>query len=95
ITADWGGLPYDDVLRATDAAEKLPGIEPGHTCAAGASYGGYLIDWIAGHTNRYRCLVTHDGVFDLRSMYGATEELWFPEFEFGGAHWDKREVYEK
>ena len=83
------------MLRATDAAEQLPFVEPGRACAAGASYGGYLVDWIAGHTDRYRCLVTHDGVFDLRSMYGATEELWFPEGEFGGPYWEQPEQYAK
>ena len=95
ITDDWGGLPYDDVMRATDAAEQLPFVDAGRTCAAGASYGGYLVDWIAGHTDRYRCLVTHDGVFDLRSMYGATEELWFPEWEFKGPYWSNPESYAK
>ena len=95
ISKDWGGLAYDDLLRATDAAEKLPFVEAGRTCAAGASFGGYMIDWIAGHTDRYRCLVTHDGVFDLRSMYGATEEIWFPEFEFGGPYWEQPEQYAK
>ena len=95
ISKDWGGLAYDDLLRATDAAERLPFVEPGRTCAAGASYGGYMVDWIAGHTDRFKCLVTHDGVFDLRSMYGATEEVWFPEFEFGGAYWETPEQYSK
>jgi dipeptidyl aminopeptidase/acylaminoacyl peptidase len=93
INADWGGRAYEDVLRGTDFAEKLPGVDPGRTAAAGASYGGYLINWIAGHTDRYRALVSHDGVFDLRSMYGATEELWFVEWEFKGPYWEHPEVY--
>ena len=59
--------------------------------AAGASYGGYLINWIAGHTDRYRALVSHDGVFNLASMYGTTEELWFPEWEFKGTPWENPE----
>ena len=95
ISGDWGGLAYDDVMRATDAAEKLPFVEPGHTCAAGASYGGYLIDWIAGHTDRFRCLVSHDGVYDLVAEYGSTEELWFPEWEFRGPPWKNPELYKK
>ena len=70
-------------------------MEKGRTAAAGASYGGYMVDWIAGHTDRYRVLVSHDGVFDLRSMYGATEELWFPEWEFRGPYWANREMYER
>ena len=57
--------------------------------AAGGSYGGYMIDWILGHTQRFKALVSHDGVYDLRSEFGATEELWFPLWEFGGTPWDK------
>jgi dipeptidyl aminopeptidase/acylaminoacyl peptidase len=95
INADWGGRAYEDVMKGTDWAEALPYVEKGRTSAAGASYGGYLVDWIAGHTDRFRALVTHDGVFDLRSMYGATEELWFPEWEFRGPYWKQRELYEK
>jgi hypothetical protein len=78
INADWGGRAYEDVMKGTDYAEALPYVDKGRTTAAGASYGGYLVDWIAGHTDRFRALVSHDGVFDLASMYGATEELWFP-----------------
>lgn len=95
ISRDWGGLAYDDILRAVDAAEQRPDVERGRTCAAGASFGGYMIDWIAGHTDRFKCLVTHDGVFDLASEYGSTEELWFPEWEFGGAYWENPELYRK
>jgi dipeptidyl aminopeptidase/acylaminoacyl peptidase len=75
--------------------ERLPYVDKERFCAAGASYGGYMIDWIAGHTDRFRCLVTHDGVFDLASMYGSTEELWFPEWEFRGTPWDNPEMYRK
>ena len=95
ISGDWGGLPYEDVMRATDAAEKLPYVDPGHTCAAGASFGGYMVDWIAGHTDRFKCLVSHDGVFDLTSEYGSTEELWFPEWEFRGPPWENTELYRR
>ena len=95
ISGDWGGLAYDDVMRATDAAEKLPFVETGRTCAAGASYGGFMIDWIAGHTDRFRCLVSHDGVYDLQAAYGSTEELWFPEWEFKGPPWQNRELYQQ
>ncbi len=95
INADWGGRAYEDVMKGTDWAEALPYVEKGRTAAAGASYGGYLVDWIAGHTDRFRALVSHDGVFDLVSMYGATEELWFAEWEFRGPFWQSREVYEK
>ncbi len=95
ISRDWGGLAYDDILRAVDAAEARPDVEKGRTCAAGASFGGYMIDWIAGHTDRFRCLVTHDGVFDLVSEYGSTEELWFPDWEFGGPYFEHPDLYRK
>jgi dipeptidyl aminopeptidase/acylaminoacyl peptidase len=95
ISGDWGGVAYEDVMRATDAAEKLPFVETGRTCAAGASFGGYMVDWIAGHTDRFKCLVSHDGVFDLVSEYGSTEELWFPEWEFRGPPWENPELYRR
>jgi dipeptidyl aminopeptidase/acylaminoacyl peptidase len=93
INGDWGGRAYEDVMRGTDYAEALPFIAKGRTVAAGASYGGYLVNWIAGHTDRFKALVSHDGIFDLQSMYGATEELWFAEWEFGGPFWEKPEIY--
>ena len=93
ITLDWEGKAYEDIMRGTDYAEALPYVEKGRTAAAGASYGGYMVNWIAGHTDRYRALVTHDGIFDLRSMYSSTEELWFPDWEFGGPPWESPEFY--
>jgi dipeptidyl aminopeptidase/acylaminoacyl peptidase len=63
--------------------------------AAGASYGGTMINWICGHENPFKALVSHDGVYDQRSMWGATEELWFPEWELGGLFWEEGNVYEK
>ena len=71
----------------------LPGVDAARVAAAGASYGGYMINWIAGQTDRFKALVSHDGVFDLVSMYGSTEELWFPEWEFGGPYWSHPEGY--
>ena len=65
INGDWGGRCYEDILRGTDYAEALPYVDPGRTVAAGASFGGYMINWIAGHTDRYKALVSHDGLFDL------------------------------
>jgi dipeptidyl aminopeptidase/acylaminoacyl peptidase len=93
INRDWGGKAYEDVMKGTDFAESLPYVEKGRTTAAGASYGGYMINWIAGQTDRFKALVSHDGVFDLVSMYGSTEELWFPEWEFGGPYWAHPEGY--
>jgi dipeptidyl aminopeptidase/acylaminoacyl peptidase len=93
INGDWGGEAFEDVMKGTDFALTLPGVDRARVAAAGASYGGYLINWIAGHTDRFKALVTHDGVFDLVSMYGSTEELWFPEWEFGGPYWSHPEGY--
>jgi dipeptidyl aminopeptidase/acylaminoacyl peptidase len=93
INGDWGGKCYEDVLRGTDFAESQPYVLKGRTVAAGASFGGYMVNWIAGHTDRYRALVSHDGLFDLVSMYGSTEELWFVEWEFKGAYWDNPAAY--
>jgi len=95
INRDWGGKPYDDLMAVTDYVEKLPYVDAGHISAAGGSYGGYMIDWILGHTGRFKCLVSHAGVFDLASEAESTEELWFPIWEFGGMPWDNPEVYEK
>jgi dipeptidyl aminopeptidase/acylaminoacyl peptidase len=93
INGDWGGRAYEDVMKGTDYAEGLPYVAKGRTAAAGASYGGYMVNWIAGHTDRYKALVSHDGVFNLESMYGSTEELWFVEWEFKGTPWDNPEMY--
>jgi len=95
ISGDWGGKPYVDIMNGVDALAAMPFVDANHIGAAGASYGGYMIDWILGHTDRFKALVTHDGVYDLTSMYGATEELWFPEWEFHGTPWDNPELYIK
>ena len=95
INQDWGGKPFDDLMAVTDYAAKLPYIDAGRMVAAGASYGGYMTNWILGHTNRFKALVSHDGVYDLREEAQSTEELWFPIWEFGGMPWDNPEVYNK
>jgi dipeptidyl aminopeptidase/acylaminoacyl peptidase len=96
ISEDWGGKVYTDLMNAYDYAIKnFNYIDVQNTFAAGASYGGYMINWIEGHSDRFNALVCHDGVFNLESMYGTTEELWFPEWEFGGPPWQNRELYEK
>ena len=96
ISGDWGGKPFEDVLKAVGYLHgAYPFIDRTKLGAAGASYGGYLIDWIEGHTDIFDCLVSHDGVFDLRSEYGATEELWFPEWEYRGTPWTSPEQYAK
>lgn len=94
IREDWGGKVYEDVMKGVDyVLATYSFADPKRLGASGGSYGGYLADWIAGHTGRFRCLVSHAGPFDLRSEYGGTEELWFPEWEFGGRPWDRPEVY--
>jgi len=95
INGDWGGKAYDDIMAVVDHVAVLPYVDPSRMAAAGGSYGGYMIDWMLGHTTRFKALVTHDGVFDLRSEAGATEELWFPQWEFKGMPWDNPEMYAK
>ncbi len=96
ISRDWGGKVYTDLMNTYDyALNNFDFIDKENTFAAGASYGGYMINWIEGHTDRFNALVCHDGVFNLESMYGTTEELWFPEWEFGGPPWESRELYRK
>ena len=94
ISGDWGGKPYDDLMRQADDLESLPYVDRTRIAAAGASYGGYMVNWIAGHTNRFKALVSHDGTFDLASANLETEELWFPEWEFHGWPWNS-DLYRK
>jgi dipeptidyl aminopeptidase/acylaminoacyl peptidase len=95
INQDWGGKPYDDIMAVADYVEKLPYIDGDRMSAAGGSYGGYMVDWLLGHTQRFKALVSHSGVFDLRSEFGETEELWFPLWEFRGTPWDNPDIYAK
>lgn len=96
VNGDWGGKPYIDLMRGLDYAEAhYPFIDKSRECALGASYGGYMADWILGHTHRFRCIVTHDGMFNSESAYGTTEELWFNEWEFKGTPWTNREMYRR
>jgi dipeptidyl aminopeptidase/acylaminoacyl peptidase len=94
ISRDWTGRVYDDLMKGLDYALKTyPFLDQTRMAAAGGSFGGYMVNWIAGHTDRFRALISHAGVFDLASKYGTTEELWFPEWEFGGTPWDRPEIY--
>ncbi len=96
IREDWGGKPLVDLQKGLAAAvERHPWLDGDRACALGASYGGYMVAWIAGHwPERFRCLVNHDGILDQRMMYYGTEEIWFPEWEQGGPHWENPEGYE-
>lgn len=97
INKNWGGWPLEDLQKGFAAGIALdPQIDGDKACAMGASYGGYMVNWIAGQwPERFRCLVQHDGIFDNRSMYYSTEELWFPRWDHGGSYEQAREVYEK
>jgi dipeptidyl aminopeptidase/acylaminoacyl peptidase len=97
ISGDWGGKPLEDLKLGLDAAIKAnPWLDGDHACALGASYGGYMINWIAGAwPDRFKCLVSHDGIFDNRTMYYSTEELWFPEHEFSGTEYQNPAAYAK
>ena len=95
VSQDWGGAAYEDVMKGLDVVSRLPYVDGTRVCAAGASYGGYLVYWIAGHTTRFKCLVAHDGVFNPVSMAGSTEELWFVNWEFAGTPYANRPMYEK
>jgi dipeptidyl aminopeptidase/acylaminoacyl peptidase len=95
IRDDWGGKVYEDLMKAVDHALTLGYIDRNRLAAAGGSFGGYMANWMAGHTDRFKCLISHAGVFNLTSMYGVTEELWFPEWEFAGTPWTNRATYEK
>ena len=96
ISRDWGGKPLIDLQKGLAAAiEKYPWLDGERACALGASYGGFMMNWIEGHwPDRFRCIVNHDGVFDQRMMYYGTEELWFPEWELGGPQYENPQGYE-
>jgi dipeptidyl aminopeptidase/acylaminoacyl peptidase len=96
INGDWGGAPYEDLMKGLDYAEKTyPFIDKDRECALGASYGGYMANWVLGHTNRFKCIVSHDGMFNTYSAWGTTEELWFNNWEFKGTPYTNPEMYEK
>ena len=96
INGDWGGAPFEDLMKGLDYAEQTyPFIDKTRECALGASYGGYMINWILGHTDRFKCLVSHDGMFNAESAWGTTEEIWFNNWEFKGTPYDNRAGYEK
>ena len=99
ISGDWAGKAYADILNGVAYVATLPFIDRERIGAAGGSYGGYMVNWIAGHNDdprvRFKALVSHAGLFNLMSMYGATEELWFPEWEFKGTPWTNPDMYRR
>jgi dipeptidyl aminopeptidase/acylaminoacyl peptidase len=96
ISGDWGGAPFEDLMTGLDEAlKKYTWLDGSRAVALGASYGGFMINWINGHTDRFKALVCHDGIFDTRFAYYDTEEVWFPEWEHKATPWDKPEEYTK
>jgi dipeptidyl aminopeptidase/acylaminoacyl peptidase len=97
ISGDWGGKPLEDLKKGlAHALDEYPWLDGRRACALGASYGGFMVNWIAGNwPEGFRCLVTHDGIFDNRAMYYGTEELWFPEWEHQGPYYENPSAYEK
>jgi len=96
ISGDWGGQVMDDYLSAIDDVSKESYVDKSRLGCVGASYGGYSVYYLAGiHNNRFKTFIAHDGVFNLVSMYGTTEELFFDNWEHGGAYWEKNEIAKK
>jgi len=100
ISGDWAGKVYTDLMNGVaEVVRRNKFIDRNRIGAAGASYGGYMVNWIEGHNNdpraHFKVLVSHDGVYNLTSMYGGTEELWFPEWEFKGTPWTNKAMYER
>ena len=95
VNGDWGGAPYADIMSTVDYVSNLPYVDKDRLVAAGGSYGGYMIDWLLGHTDRFKALVSHAGVYDLPSEAGTTDEQWFTKWEFQGAPWENTDQYAK
>ena len=97
ISGDWGGKCYEDLMKSADYVEKLPYVDKDRIGSAGASFGGYMMNWFSVKTSRFKCLISHCGVYNFESMYTTTEEIWFDEWEHSGPPWGKggRESYEK
>ncbi|MEJ2634820.1 MAG: S9 family peptidase [Calditrichia bacterium] len=94
ISADWGGQVYQDIMSVTDSLANLSYVDSTRMGAMGWSYGGYMMMWLEGHTDRFKAIVSMMGVYDLTAMFGATEELWFPEYDLGGYPWTS-ELFQK
>jgi len=91
VSKGWGGMVYSDLMNGLDAAlTRYPWLDRTALGAAGGSFGGYMVNWIAGHTDRFKALVSHAGPFNLENMATATEELWFTDWEYGGPFWDTK-----
>ncbi len=94
ISGDWGGKVFNDLMKVTDALEKLPYVDTSRVGAMGWSFGGYMMDWFQAKTHRFKCLASMMGIYDLKSFWGSTEEIWFPNWELKGQPWNS-DLYEK
>ncbi len=94
ISGDWGGKVFEDLMKVTDTLEKLPYVDKNRMGAMGWSFGGYMMNWFQAHTKRFKCLASMMGIYDLKSFWGATEELWFPNWELKGQPWNS-DLYTK
>ncbi len=94
ISGDWGGKPFEDLMKVVDELEKLPYVDKERIGAMGWSYGGYMMNWFQAKTKRFRCFVSMMGIFDLESMWGSTEELWFVNWDLKGQPWNS-ELFQK
>ncbi len=95
INLDYGGKVYEDIMTVVEHVANLPYADAGNMAAAGGSYGGYMVNWMLGHTQRFRAFVSHAGLFDMRSWAMETEELWFPIWDQQGMPWQNPEIYER
>jgi len=96
VSGDWGGAPFEDQMKGLDFAEKTyPFIDKDRECAIGGSYGGYMANWVLGHTDRFKCIVSHHSVFNLESVWGSFDELWFLNWDFKGTPYSNRALYQK
>jgi len=95
VSKDWGGRCYEDVIAFLDHAAAMEGVDATRACAMGGSFGGYMTNWIEGHTDRFKCLISHAGPSSLAAKYGTTDELWFPEWDIGGTPWENADAYAK
>jgi dipeptidyl aminopeptidase/acylaminoacyl peptidase len=95
ISGDWGGKCFEDLMAGVEYLEKLSQVDSSRMAAAGASFGGYMMDWFEGHTDRFKTLITHCGVYNFESMYATTDEIWFDEWEHGGPPWQNPREYQR
>jgi len=95
VSKDWGGKCYEDIMAFMDHAKGMKGVDAENACAMGGSFGGYMVNWIEGHSDRFKCLISHAGVSELTSKYGSTDELWFPEWDIGGTPWGNPDAYSR